>query len=129
MKVKSIGLLIAFPTVLLTLAASESTDEGWLTKVPKNDHAQRSPIRKNAGAIAQGRSSFRAHCAQCHGENAAGSDRAPALTTARVQHQATEGDLHWLLVNRNKERGMPSWAKLGDLQIWQVIGYVRSLRR
>jgi len=24
--------------------------------------------------------------------------------------------------------GMPSWAKLGDPQIWQVITYVRSLR-
>ena len=46
----------------------------------------------------------------------------------RVQQQATEGDLHWLLVNGNMRKGMPSWAKLGDQQIWQVITYVKSLR-
>ena len=129
MKFKSIESLITCLLVLVTLAVSESTDEGWLTKVPQNDHAQKSPIRKNAGAIAQGRSTFQAHCVQCHGKNAGGSDSAPALTTTRVQRRATEGDLHWLLVNGNKERGMPSWAKLGDLQIWQVISYVKSLRR
>jgi mono/diheme cytochrome c family protein len=31
-------------------------------------------------------------------------------------------------VKGNKGRGMPSWARLGDVQIWEVIGYVRSLR-
>jgi mono/diheme cytochrome c family protein len=45
-----------------------------------------------------------------------------------VQRRATDGDLHWLLVNGNKEKGMPAWAKLGDLKIWQVVSYVRSLR-
>jgi mono/diheme cytochrome c family protein len=44
-----------------------------------------------------------------------------------VQQQATEGDLHWLLVNGNMAHGMPSWSKLGDPQIWQVITYVKSL--
>jgi mono/diheme cytochrome c family protein len=44
-----------------------------------------------------------------------------------VQQEATEGDLHWLLVNGNMARGMPSWSKLGDPQIWQVISYLRSL--
>jgi mono/diheme cytochrome c family protein len=45
-----------------------------------------------------------------------------------VQQEATEGDLHWLLVNGNMARGMPSWSKLGDSQIWQVISYLKSLR-
>lgn len=128
MKVRSIGLLIAFLPALVTLGGSESNDDGWLKRVPQGEHAQKSPIRKSAGTMTQGRNTFRAHCAQCHGDNAQGSDRAPALIAARVQHQATVGDLHWLLVNGNKEHGMPSWAKLGDVQIWEVIGYVRSLR-
>ena len=45
----------------------------------------------------------------------------------RVQQVATEGDLHWLVTNGSMKYGMPSWAKLGDPQIWQVITYVRSL--
>ena len=128
MKFRSIGLILALVLLLVpVLAASEPKAGGWLERVPPSDHAQKSPIRRKAGAIAQGRDTFRFHCAQCHGENAQGSDRAPALTTTRVQQHATEGDLHWLLVNGDRERGMPAWPKLGDLQIWQVITYVRSL--
>jgi mono/diheme cytochrome c family protein len=128
MKFRSIGLLIAFLPALVTLGSSESQDDGWLKRVPQSEHAQKSPIRKNAGTMTQGRNTFRTHCVQCHGDKAQGSDQAPALITARLQHRATVGDLHWLLVNGNKGRGMPSWAKLGDVQIWEVIGYVRSLR-
>ena len=128
MKFRSIGLILALvPLLVPVLAASEPKAGGWLERVPPSDHAQKSPIRRKAGAIAQGRDTFRFHCAQCHGENAQGSDRAPALTTTRVQQHATEGDLHWLLVNGDRERGMPAWPKLRDLQIWQVITYVRSL--
>lgn len=128
MKVRSLGLLIAFLVVVVTLLAASDADGAWLANVPRSEHIQKSPVRKKAGALAQGRDTFRAHCAQCHGENAQGSTRAPALTTARVQRRASVGDLHWLLVNGNKERGMPSWTKLGDLEIWQVISYVRTLR-
>jgi mono/diheme cytochrome c family protein len=128
MKIRSIGLLLALVSMLVAVLAASEPDGSWLEKVPETDHASQSPIRNPDDAIAQGRITFRAHCAQCHGENAQGSNRAPALTTARVQQLATEGDLHWLLVNGNKERGMPAWAKLGDLEIWQVITYVRSLR-
>ena len=129
MKFRFIGLLLALvPLLVIPLAASEPNPRGWLERVPPREHTQKSPIRRKAGAVAQGRNTFRVHCAQCHGENAQGSDRAPALTTTRVQHHATEGDLHWLLINGNRERGMPAWAKLGDLQIWQVVTYMRSLR-
>lgn len=129
MTFRSFGLLIALLLLLVTvLAASQPNNAGWQERVPPSEHARKSPIQAKAGAFAEGRHTFRAHCAQCHGENAQGSDRAPSLHSARVQHDATEGDLHWLLVNGNRERGMPAWAKLGDLEIWHVIAYVRSLR-
>ena len=67
------------------------------------------------------------HCAHCHGNDAEGTKKRPSLKSARVQQEATDGDLHWLLVNGNRGQGMPSWVKLGDPQIWQVICYVKSL--
>jgi mono/diheme cytochrome c family protein len=129
MKIRTIGLLLTLLPMLVTLlAAYETRDSGWMERVPETEHVQKSPIRKKAAAIAQGRNTFLAHCAQCHGKDAHGSDGAPSLATTRVRHNATEGDLHWLLINGNREHGMPAWAKLGDPQIWQVITYVRSLR-
>jgi mono/diheme cytochrome c family protein len=56
-----------------------------------------------------------------------GEPRSGRHSGERVQQQATEGDIHWLLVNGNMKKGMPSWAKLPDPQLWQVITYVKSL--
>lgn len=119
-------MFFLFLSVALVWAVDSSGD--WLQKVPQKDRAQTSPIRTKAATIAQGHSTFLAHCAQCHGEHAKGTDRAPALDSSRIRTGATDGDLHWLLVNGNRDRGMPPWEKLGDLQLWQVITYLRSLQ-
>ena len=79
-------------------------------------------------AAAAGRLLFLGHCAQCHGKDADGKGRRPALRSMRVQQIATPGDLHWFLVNGNLRRGMPSWSKLPSQQLWQIISYVKSLK-
>ena len=118
-------LLIALPAVALFGAA----DGSWLKSVPARDHERASPYRDQPDAIAAGRRIFVDRCSHCHGENAEGTKKRPPLRSERVQEQATEGDLHWLLVNGNMRKGMPSWAKLPDQQIWQVITYVKSLHK
>ena len=115
--------MVLLPSVLLFGAA----DGSWLKGVPSRDHEKTSPCHGQADAIAAGRKIFLDRCAQCHGENAEGTRKRPALKSDRVQQEATEGDLHWLLVNGNMRKGMPSWAKLPDQQLWQVISYVKSL--
>jgi mono/diheme cytochrome c family protein len=114
--------LILFSTALVFAAA----DGAWLTKVPARDHQKPNPYQEQPDAIAAGRRIFVDHCAKCHGENAEGTKKRPPLKSQRVQQQATVGDLHWLLFNGNMKKGMPSWAKLPDPQIWQVISYVKS---
>ena len=112
----------------LGLMALASTSNGaWLAKVPPRDHDKANPYQGQADAVAAGRRVFVEHCAKCHGDDAEGTKKRPSLRTQRVQQQATEGDLHWLLVNGSMGHGMPSWSKLGDPQIWQVVSYVRSL--
>jgi mono/diheme cytochrome c family protein len=121
---------LAFIPILVLLTAAGlfgAADGGWLKNVPARDHDKINPYHDQADAIAAGRRIFVDRCSHCHGENAEGTRKRPPLKSGRIQQQATEGDLHWLLVNGNMGKGMPSWAKLPDQQLWQVITYVKSL--
>jgi len=126
MKRKRAWLLI-FTMLTLAVLALGVADGSWMRHVPAKDHDRKNPYEGQADAVAAGRLVFEDHCSKCHGENAEGTKKRPSLRSARVQQEATEGDLHWLLVNGNMGRGMPSWSKLGDPQIWQVISYLKSL--
>jgi mono/diheme cytochrome c family protein len=116
-------MLIILSTALLFATA----DGAWLARVPPSDHQRANPYEKQPDAIAAGRNIFEEHCAKCHGQNAEGVKKRPSLRSERVQRQATEGDLHWLLVNGSMKKGMPPWAKLPDPQLWQLITYLKSL--
>ena len=113
--------------VALTLSAFAVANGAWLARVPAKDHERQNPYHGQQDAVAAGQLIFLDHCAQCHGKDAMGTKKRPPLRSDRVQQQATEGDIHWLLVNGNMKKGMPSWAKLPDQQLWQVITYVKSL--
>ncbi len=110
-----------------SLAVLATSNGAWLTNVPQHDRERVNPYRDQPDAVAAGHRIFVDHCAHCHGNDADGTKKRPSLKSARVQQEATDGDLHWLLVNGNRSQGMPSWVKLGDPQIWQVICYVKSL--
>ncbi len=110
-------------TALATVVATD-----WLTQVPPRDRQKVNPYHNQPEAIAAGRLLFSDHCAQCHGDGAQGINKRPSLRTPRVQSEASEGDLHWLLANGNLRRGMPSWSKLPDQQLWQLVSYLRSLK-
>jgi mono/diheme cytochrome c family protein len=120
--------LVFILLLFFALAVSASSNGAWMNKVPERDRDKQNPYGDQADAIAAGQRIFHDHCAHCHGADAEGTKKRPSLRTERVQQQATEGDLHWLLVNGSMVAGMPSWSKLGDPQIWQVITYVRSLK-
>lgn len=38
------------------------------------------------------------------------------------------GMLHRFIKNGNLRAGMPSWSRLPDQQLWQLVTYVQSLR-
>ncbi len=123
------ALLIVVVVVIVcsSLAMFATPNGAWLANVPQRDRERVNPYRDQPDAVAAGRRIFLDHCAHCHGNDAEGTKKRPSLKSSRVQQEATDGDLHWLLVNGNRGQGMPSWIKLGDPQIWQVICYVKSL--
>ena len=119
----TLAFCVFFSTVVLTAAA----DRLWLAKVPARQHAKTNPFRDQPDALAAGHRLFSNHCASCHGKNAEGMGKRPSLRSVRVQQIATEGDIHWLLVNGNLRRGMPSWSRLPDPELWQLVTYLKSL--
>ena len=108
------------------LAAAVGAD--WMTQVPARDRQRVNPYHEQLQAIQAGRLLFEEHCAECHGNDAQGKAKRPSLRTSRIQSEASEGEVHWLLVNGNIRRGMPSWSKLPDQQLWQIVSYLKSLK-
>ena len=115
--------------ILFALAAFASLPDGsWLEKVPPAERQKTNPYRGQSDTIAAGRRIYLDHCRKCHGDDAEGTRKRPPLRSDVVQRISTEGDLHWLLVNGYMKKGMPSWSKLPDPQLWQLITYLKSLK-
>jgi mono/diheme cytochrome c family protein len=119
-------LVLTWVLLSLLVLLGAATGE-WLTKVPVHEHQRANPFRDQPEAVQAGQLLYAEHCSTCHGQDAEGKKNRPSLRSSRVQKDATEGDLHWLLVNGNPRRGMPSWSRLPDPQLWQLISYLKSL--
>lgn len=113
-------LLLYVPSAL---AASKGT---WMKHVPAQEQARANPYAQDLNAVAAGAILYQRSCASCHGDNAAGIGRHPSLRTERV-HNATDGQLFWLLTNGELAHGMPSWSRLPEGDRWQLVRYLHSL--
>ena len=120
-------VLIALLTLSTnSFAAVKVTKGEWLGKVPPKNRERANPLAADADAVAAGGHIYQMNCAKCHGEDASGSGRRPSLRTERV-HDATDGELYWLLTNGALSNGMPAWSGLPDAQRWQLVRYLHSL--
>lgn len=97
-----------------------------LTKAPRKARDRQNPLRRDPEAVTAGAKLFQQHCAECHGEMAEGSRKAPSLLADEVQ-QSTPGTIFWILTNGVVRRGMPVWSKLPKAQRWQLVTYIKSL--
>jgi mono/diheme cytochrome c family protein len=118
------ALVFGFLSLLILMGVAGGE---WLSKVSSSDHQKANPFGNEPEAVAAGQNLYLDHCSTCHGKSAEGTKKRPSLLSSRVQQEATEGDLHWLLVNGNPRRGMPSWSRLPDPQLWQLVSYLKSL--
>ena len=97
-----------------------------LEKAPAKYRAKTNPMAKEKDAVAAGKVLFEEHCAECHGETALGTKKAPSLRAQEVQ-SAPPGTLFWILTNGIVRKGMPVWSKLPEPQRWQLITFIQSL--
>src|SRR5437016_13350551 len=110
------------PTFLLALlmVASISAKSG-------NRPAAQNPFQDNDLARAAGQKLFLRHCAECHGQAAEGTDRAPSLRQS--VKLAEPAKLQSFIKNGNLRAGMPSWSRLPNQQLSQIVAYLQTLER
>jgi mono/diheme cytochrome c family protein len=118
-------LLATVSCLALTLAAGRVGS--LVQQAPSKASASINPYQGDAKARLAGAKLYMRECAACHGADAGGSEKAPALALPRVS-QAPPGALYWVLRNGSLRRGMPSFAHLPEPQRWQIITYISSLQ-
>lgn len=124
MKRPMVALL--FATMALAQNVRYQQDEKW--RAPQEASERKNPLADRPELAAGGRKLFTRHCVECHGTTGEGLKKAADLQLPVVQSQS-DGTLHWKITNGNPDRGMPAFSGLPELQRWQIVLYLRSLRK
>jgi mono/diheme cytochrome c family protein len=116
-----LGLGLSFLSASTNLGGAGDARAGsvGLTAAPPSTYGKPNPYEGSTGAARAGRRLFERHCAECHGLDAGGGSRGPALNN-RTVGAAPPGALLWFLANGNRRAGMPSWSRFPDAQRWQI---------
>jgi mono/diheme cytochrome c family protein len=103
-------------------------DSKW--RAPAEVGSRHNPLSTKPEAAAGGGKLFARNCASCHGHDGTGMEEKHSadLRLPVVQDQS-DGTLFWKITNGNAGRGMPSFSKLPELQRWQIVLYIRTLKR
>ena len=106
-----------FSSLIVLLASAQE-------HTPQNE---KNPLGSSPPAIATGQRLYSQACQACHGGNAAGSERGPALSTGVFKYGAKEGEIFLNIRNGITGTKMPAFAKLEIEQVWQIVSYLTSL--
>lgn len=104
---------------VLTLAALLAQEH-----TPQNE---KNPLANDPNAAVAGARLYTQACQACHGGNASGSERGPALAAGAFKHGAKDGELFLNIRNGIQGTKMPAFGRLEITQIWQIVAYLRSL--
>jgi mono/diheme cytochrome c family protein len=102
-------------------------DPNW--RAPAEAAAKVNPLATKPEAAAGGKKLFLRNCVECHGPDGSGiaKKHAADLQLSIVQEQS-DGALFWKITNGNADKGMPSFSQLPDLQRWQLVLHIRTLK-
>lgn len=123
--IAKIGVLFLISTTAAPGRDSAYQQDGrWVA--PAAAAARHNPFTQSPETIGGGRKLFSQHCAECHGEDGRGLDRAPNLGLSVVQSQP-DGVLFWKITNGNRRNRMPSFSRLPEARRWQLVLFLRTL--
>ena len=109
-------------------AACLAAPGGWLKSVPSADKARTNPYAGQAQAIEAGRNLFTNNCSKCHGTNAEGKGKKPALVSDELSG-ATDGQIQWFIKNGRPYKGMPGWGSIPEQERWQIVAWLRNINQ
>jgi mono/diheme cytochrome c family protein len=122
---------LAFVLTLLTVALGQNPsyqpDPDW--RPPDQAANKDNPLARKSQAVSGGKKLFLRNCAECHNQDGSGilKKHSADFQLALVQEQS-DGALFWKITNGNPDRGMPSFSKLPDLERWQLVLFLRTLK-
>ena len=88
-------------------------------------HAKDGTDKDGTDMVRAGQKLFARYCAECHGVTGQGTDRAPALQPYVKNSQPAM--LVSFIKNGKLRAGMPSWSRLPDQQLSQIVAYLQVL--
>jgi mono/diheme cytochrome c family protein len=96
---------------------------------PPEAAARINPLAKKPQAAAGGKKMYSRECVECHGEDGRGlaKKHSADFQLPAVQSQS-DGALFWKITNGNPDRGMPAFSRLPEMQRWQLVLFIRTLR-
>jgi mono/diheme cytochrome c family protein len=119
--------IILFAEALLTAQnVNYQQDSKW--RAPDEAAAKPNPLAEKPELAAGGKKLFKRNCMECHGDSGQGLKKAADLQLTVVQEQS-DGTLYWKITNGNPDRGMPSFSNIPELQRWQIVMHLRTLKR
>jgi len=120
-------IIILFAEALLTAQnVNYQQDSKW--RAPDEAAAKPNPLAEKPELAAGGKKLFKRNCMECHGDSGQGLKKAADLQLTVVQEQS-DGTLYWKITNGNPDRGMPSFSNIPELQRWQIVMHLRTLKR
>lgn len=128
-----LALAVLLAVSALSTPAWAQAQGAWAC--PAAEKAKKNPVPKSDAAVAAGKkATIDKACTACHGEGGKGDGPGAAAlnpkpadwTSAKVQ-QESDGCLFWKI---SSGRGaMPPWAALPENERWQIIHYIRTLKK
>jgi mono/diheme cytochrome c family protein len=118
------ALLLIVP---MTLAQNLNYQQDPSWRVPAEAVEKTNPLAERPELAAGGKKLFTRNCVECHGKSGEGLKKSADLQLPMVQGQS-DGALFWKITNGNPDRGMPSFSRLPELQRWQIVLHLRTLK-
>ena len=130
---KTFKLLLLSSVVLLFSASLVAQPKAWVA--PANFKSMKNPVATSDASVKAGQALYAKTCAACHGKTGLGDGpKAKSLKTSPTNFtkadSQTQTDGEHFYKTKTGRGDMPKYeGKLSDDDIWNVINYVRTLKK
>jgi mono/diheme cytochrome c family protein len=122
----ALGALLVSTMLMSPTSAWSQSD--W--KAPADAKTLKNPVQ----GIGDAKNVIAMNCAACHGASGRGDGMAAAALQPKPMDWSsaavpsdTDGQLFWKITNGRGS--MPAWRQLPETQRWQIVNYIRPLKK
>jgi len=119
-------LVLLIAPIVVAQNVNYQQDPNW--RAPVEAAEKKNPLANQPELAAGGRKLFLRICIECHGRSGEGVKRNAADLQLPIVQKQSDGALFWKITNGNPDRGMPSFSRLAELQRWQIVLHLRTLK-